>query len=105
MDTPVIPQGWIDTVFAALLGGTLWLFKKHDKKIDEAALAIAAMSDKYVTREELTKAVDAINAAQAARDERLDKMHDANLRNFSEMRSQLENVNTKLFDLSGRIPK
>lgn len=98
MDTPVIPQSWVDGLFALLLAGFWWMFRKHDKKIDD-------ISANYVTRAELAAAVDAINAAQAARDERLDKMHEANLRNFSELRLQLGDVNTKLFDLSGRIPK
>lgn len=99
---PQIPQGWVNGLFASLAGVALWLFRKHDKKLD-------AISDSYVTRKELADTVAVIMAAlQKANDSHdamVRLMHSDNSRNFDALRSELQGVNNKLFDLASRLPK
>lgn len=88
---PQIPQGWVNGLFGAFGGLVFYLFRKIDRKVEK-------ISGDYVTRKELNDLLAAHNA-------RVEAMHAENTRNFSEVRLQLDGVNTKLFDLSGRIPK
>jgi hypothetical protein len=98
---PQIPQSWVNGLFAALAGVCLWLFRKHDKKLD-------SIGDTYVTRKELADAIAvvmaAIQKANDTHDTMVRLMHSDNSRNFDALRTELQGVNNKLFDLAGRIP-
>jgi hypothetical protein len=89
MDASNVPQPWFNGLFAALATLAFWIYRKLDRKVEK-------IGGDYVTRKELNEMLALHNA-------RVEKMHEDNTRNFSELRTQLEGVNTKLFDLSGRI--
>lgn len=91
MDAVQVPQGWVNALFTALVGLCLWIFRKVDRRVDKIEAA-------YVSRAEINALLDKHNA-------RVEQMHTDNTRNFSEIRVQLEGVNTKLFELNGKISK
>jgi hypothetical protein len=91
MDASSIPQPWYNGLFTALAGLVFYIYRKLDRKVDK-------ISGDYVTRKELTDAIALHNAS-------VQQMHLDNTRNFAVMQNQLQSMNDKLFDLSGRIPK
>jgi arsenate reductase-like glutaredoxin family protein len=92
MDTiPQIPNSWFQALAGAFAALFFWVYRRLDRKVEN-------MTDDYVTRQELDNLF-------ALHNSRVEAMHTQNSENFREMRLQLESVNTKLFDLSGRISK
>jgi len=91
MDTSNVPQSWVNGVFAAFVALCWWVYRKLDRKVEK-------ISADYVTREDLAAAMDRHNII-------VQTMHVDNARNFDNLRTELQGVNSKLFDLSGRLQK
>lgn len=91
MDTVSVPQSWINGLIGMLGSLMFWTYRKLDRKVEK-------INDNYMTRKEIEELL-------AKRDLRVEQMHADNMTNFREQRSELQGINTKLFDLSGRIQK
>lgn len=89
MDNLQVPQNWVNVLFAAVISICAWVYRRTDRKVEKIAAT-------YVTRAE-------INDLLSAHNTRVEAMHADNTRNFSELRAQLEGVNTKLFELNGKV--
>lgn len=87
------PQNWATWLVGLLTAALLWVVRGY-------AADVKHIKGNYVTRKDLAEALAASDARALQYDLRQTSMHEANTRNFSELRSQLEGVNTKLFELA-----
>ena len=102
---PILPQSWFGYLTGAMVAFVLWVVRGY-------ASDLKTVKEKYISREEfekhLAKLQAEFSAALLTRDTaagaRMDVMHSDNGRNFDRLAGCLDAVNTKLFDLSGRIP-
>lgn len=93
---PVLPQSWSSYLLTALVGLCLWIvkgFKSDMKEMKES-------QSKFVTREEVSVLMAAVEARARESEARQITQHSQNTDNFREVRLQLESVNNKLFELA-----
>jgi len=99
---PQIPQGWVNGLFAAFGALVFWVYRKLDGKVEK-------ISGEYATRKELVESEARIMAAiQKSSDlytSAMQLMHSDNSRGMDGLRTELQLVNSKLFDLASRLPK
>lgn len=92
-----VPTNWINYIFASVVAALLWFVRGSVSDVKH-------IKSNYVTREEVTAAIAAHQAATAKSFEELrdatDSRHTENTANFRELRMRLDNSNDTLLKIA-----